>query len=154
MTDCALRSSDDLLPLLLSPVPGSTDLDFPSLRTTSCAHVSRPSIDMPGLPPMLFEELLPLQPRFNVSPTAATFVPTPEKFRIVSDTHYNVACAILILTPIVHAFSTLLLVGRAYTRMVPTFRFGLDDYLICVAWVRGLRDGEHFALSWISANAV
>jgi len=87
---------------------------------------------------MLFDELLPLRPRFNVSPTSdpnAPFVPTPEKFRIVSESHYQIACAILILTPIVHAFATMLFVGRAYTRMVPTFRFGLDDYLISVAWV-------------------
>ncbi|KAF2685835.1 hypothetical protein K458DRAFT_252464, partial [Lentithecium fluviatile CBS 122367] len=62
------------------------------------------------------------------------FVPTPEKYRVVSDTHYRVACAILILTPIIHLFSTVVFVGRAYTRMVPTFRFGLDDYLICIAW--------------------
>jgi hypothetical protein len=90
---------------------------------------------MPSLPQMLFDELLPLQPRAGNPPP-----PDPVKFRPVSQTHYNVACAILILTPIVHVFSTLLFVGRAYTRMVPTFRFGLDDYLICVAWVC-LRDG-------------
>lgn len=86
---------------------------------------------MPGLPQMLFDELRELRPRES----PPQFKPTPEKFRWVSDTHYHVACAILILTPIVQLFSTLLFIGRAYTRMVPTFRFMLDDYLICVAYV-------------------
>lgn len=59
----------------------------------------------------------------------------PNKFP-VSDFAFRLATGFLISTLIVHIIAFFIFLARVYTRAFPVFRFTLDDYIICFAWVR------------------
>ena len=53
----------------------------------------------------------------------------------VSDLTFTLATAFLISTLIVHIIATFIFSARVYTRASPVFRFTVDDYIICLAFV-------------------
>jgi hypothetical protein len=86
---------------------------------------------MPGIPVGAEFAYFPDYEALN--PRAAMIL--PKKFP-VSDLTFQIATGFLISTLIVHIIALLIFSARVYTRALPIFRFTLDDYIICFAFVR------------------
>lgn len=80
---------------------------------------------MPRIPDLFFSEYASLAARAG----------NPAQYRLVSDQQFNNATAYLVITPIFQVIATLIFFARAYTRVYPTWRCGVDDYIIAVAFV-------------------